>query len=198
MTKNTPIWQKKHWFNPWYLVVAFGIFGLISVFALRHNYAHMVDLREKVYTADKNNGDVETALEELRAYVIGHMNTNLNSASNGVYPPVQLKYTYERLVAASGATSTNSQVYTDAQKYCEAQIPTGFSGRYRLNCIESYIAQHGGGTVASIPDSLYKFDFVSPTWSPDVAGWSMLLAIVSLAVFLLIQLIRYIRSYLAE
>ena len=31
----------------------------------------------------------------------------------------------------------------------------------------------------NIPDSLYKFDFVSPTWSPDLAGWSLLVAIVS-------------------
>jgi hypothetical protein len=158
----------------------------------------MVSLREKVYTADKNNADVETPLENLRAYVTGHMNTNLNSASNGVYPPVQLKYTYERLVAAKGNTSANAQVYTDAQHYCEAQIPNGFSGRYRLSCIESYISQHGGASAASIPDSLYKFDFVSPTWSPDLAGWSMVLAILSLVVFLCIQLIRYIQSYLGK
>jgi hypothetical protein len=196
MAKNTPAWQKKQWFNPWYLVVAFGIFGLISVFALRHNYATMVDLREKVYTADKNDDHVEAALQNLRTYVTGHMNTNLNSASNGVYPPVQLKYTYERLVAANNKTPTNSKVYTNAQHYCEAQIPTGFSGRYRLSCIEDYISKHGGGDTATVPDSLYKFDFVSPTWSPDLAGWSLALAVLSLAVFLLVQLGRYIKSYL--
>ena len=31
---------------------------------------------------------------------------------------------------------------------------------------------------ANIPVSLYEFDFISPTWSPDLAGWSMLAAIV--------------------
>lgn len=198
MAKNTPIWQKKQRFNPWYLVVAFGVFGLISVFALRHNYAHMVDLRDKVYVADKDNGDVETALQNLRSYVTTHMNTNLNSASNGVYPPVQLKYTYERLVAASGQGTPSTSVYSDAQKYCEAQIPTGFSGRYRLNCIETYISQHGGGSATTVPDSLYKFDFVTPTWSPDLAGWSMLLALLSLFAFLAVQLYRYIMSYIGK
>jgi hypothetical protein len=110
------------------------------------------------------------------------MNTSLTSASNGVYPPIQLKYTYSRLVQSAGsqASSNNNSVYAEAQKACEAQIPTGFSGRYRLDCIEQYVEAHGGAPVSSIPDSLYKFDFVSPTWSPDLAGLSLLASLLCL------------------
>jgi hypothetical protein len=165
-----------------YLLLAAVIFGLVSVVALRHNNQHMSQLRQAVFTADEQNGDVETALENLRGYVSGHMNTSLTSASNGVYPPIQLKYTYSRLVQSAGsqASSNNNSVYAEAQKACEAQIPTGFSGRYRLDCIEQYVEAHGGAPVSSIPDSLYKFDFVSPTWSPDLAGLSLLASLLCL------------------
>jgi hypothetical protein len=165
-----------------YLLLAAFAFGLISVIALRHNNQHMSELRQAVFVADEQNGDVEKALEDLRAYVTTHMNTSLTSASNGVYPPVQLKYTYDRLVQAAGsqASGVNDSIYSDAQKHCEAQIPTGFSGRYRLDCIEQYVESHGGAPVSSIPDSLYKFDFVSPTWSPDLAGFGLLLTALCL------------------
>jgi hypothetical protein len=165
-----------------YFLVAALVFGAISVIALRNNNHHMSHLRQAVFTADEQNGDTETALENLRAYVTAHMNTSLTAASNGVYPPIQLKYTYSRLVQAAGsqASSSNNSVYADAQKACEAQIPTGFSGRYRLDCIEQYVEAHGGAPVSSIPDSLYKFDFISPTWSPDLAGLSLLATVLSL------------------
>lgn len=165
-----------------YLLLAAVIFGAVAVVALRHNNQHMAQLRQAVFTADEQNGDVETALVNLRSFVTGHMNTSLTAASNGVYPPIQLKYTYSRLVQAAGgqASASNNSIYAEAQKACEAQIPTGFSGRYRLDCIEQYVESHGGAPVSSIPDSLYKFDFVSPTWSPDLAGLSLLASLLCL------------------
>jgi hypothetical protein len=180
-----------------YLLLAALVFGMVSVVALRHNNQQMSKLRQAVFTADEQNGDVEKALENLRSYVTGHMNTSLTSASNGVYPPIQLKYTYDRLVTAAGsqASAANDNTYNDAQKACEAQIPTGFSGRYRLDCIEQYVEAHGGAPVSSIPDSLYKFDFVSPTWSPDLAGFSVLLTVICLIVAIVLSGVRLYRKH---
>ena len=109
------------------------------------------------------------------------MNTDLSSGPNSVYPPIQLKYTYERLVQAQEQAKTNDQLYTDAQHYCEKQDSVDFSGHNRVPCIEQYVQSHGGTQTpaTNIPDSLYKFDFVSPAWSPDLAGWSMLVAAIS-------------------
>lgn len=149
--------------------------------ALRSNNQHMVKLRDAVYVADKGSGDITKALNELRTYVYAHMNTSLSSGSDSVYPPIQLKYTYDRLVQAESAkvASQNTQVYTDAQHYCEQLYPGSFSGGPRVPCITQYVSDHGLKT-APIPDALYKFDFVSPRWSPDLAGWSMLLTALSL------------------
>lgn len=154
----------------------------------------MIDLRAAVFAADEQDDDVETALKDLREYVYSHMNTDLASGENAIKPPIQLKYRYERLVEAERAksqTGTADNLYIDAQNYCEASQPSGFSGSNRLACIREYLDNNGVSQDVSqivIPDSLYKFDFVSPSWSPDLAGWSIVLS----AVFFLLFIIRTI------
>jgi hypothetical protein len=171
----------------WHWAVYLAIFlasGSISVVALRHNNQTMIKLRDAVYTADKNNGNIEGALDNLRAYVYGHMNTDLSSGGNGIKPPIQLKYTYERLQASAQAQTdtANSKVYTDAQSYCQAQNPTDFSGRNRVPCVQNYVSTHGV-QPSSVPTALYEYDFISPSWSPDLAGWSLLIAGASFITF---------------
>lgn len=158
---------------------------VICISALRNNNKQMVVLRNAVYVADKNNGDVSGALNKLRAFVHAHMNTGLSSGSNAIKPPIQLKYTYERLASIEElrVQAANARVYTEAQNYCQTQNPVDFSGRSRVPCVTDYVTNHGVAAV-SIPPGLYQFDFVSPTWSPDLAGWSVALEIV--LVFVLI------------
>lgn len=162
-----------------YFLVLTLVSATICAFSLRENNLHMLKLRTAVETADKQNTNVDQALQNLQAYVTTHMNTNLSSGNGSVYPPIQLKYTYERLLDNESATAaaSNSQLYTQAQSYCQAQIPTGFSGRYRVPCIEQYVQSHDT-SLPTIPDSLYKFDFASPVWSPDLAGWSLVVTIL--------------------
>ncbi len=181
------LWTRIRPINPGYLLAAFLICSLVYLFALRANNAGMVVRRNAVYTADQKGVGVEQALQDLRAYVGNHMNTNLDDG-HGVYPPIQLKYTYERLVQAeqTRVTDANAQIYTAAQKYCETLDPNSVLGRSRVPCIEAYIKSHGTVNVRTIPDALYKFDFVSPRWSPDLAGWNLVLA----AVFLVLTILR--------
>ncbi|HSX47799.1 MAG TPA: hypothetical protein VLF63_03420 [Patescibacteria group bacterium] len=173
--------------KPKYFLIIAVLSLLISVFALRANNEHMSKLRSAVFDADKNNTNVALALQNLQSYVTHHMNTNLTSSKGSVYPPIQLKYTYQRLVQTESdqVSSGNSLLYTKAQSYCQSQIPTGFSGRTRVPCIEQYILSHSPTPVAAIPTSLYEFDFSSPTWSPDLAGWSLLTSIFSLIAFVI-------------
>lgn len=180
--------------KPWYFLAASGVSGAVSVVALRHNYQTMSHLRSVVFTADEQNGDVEKALFNLRSYVYSHMNTNLSAGPNPIYPPIQLKYRYDRLVAAQQAAQNNSQVYTDAQHYCEQLNSADFSGHNRVPCIEQYVSDHGAKAQAAIPDSLYKFDFISPRWSPDAAGWSLVFS----AVFLLVALSLFVFKFVAK
>src|SRR6185295_7521714 len=92
-----------------------------------------------------------------------------------------LEYTYERLQKKEQqrVNTTNLLIYTQAQKYCEQQNSTAFSGRTRVPCIQEYVTQNGG-SPQSVPAALYQFDFVSPAWSPDLAGWSLVLTLILL------------------
>lgn len=164
--------------RPWYFFVASAISLFIAVPALQANNLRMGELRAAVFEADEKNGDVSKALTELRDYVTTHMNTNLSAGSNAVYPPIQLKYTYERLREAN-IKQTNERLYTDAQIFCEQQKPNDFSGRSRVPCIEQYV-ENGGAAQRAVPENLYKFDFVSPLWSPDLAGFSVLTTVLFL------------------
>lgn len=182
MNKRTwhHVWTKLRKVKVRYLLAITLVCGVVCVLALRSNYQHMVSLRDAVYSADKNDGNVQGALQNLQQYVTAHMNTDLSTGNTAVYPPIQLQYTYQRLVEAQGAQlqAANSGLYTAAQAYCQAQDPVDFSGHNRVPCIEQYVTQHGEQPLPTIPDSLYQFDFVSPRWSPDLAGWSLLLTIV--------------------
>ncbi|HSX53146.1 MAG TPA: hypothetical protein VLF90_02125 [Patescibacteria group bacterium] len=191
MTKKLPhrILAKLRPISPWYLLVAAVICGSVCVYSLRNNNLNMVKLRADVFQADKSGNGVEAALKNLREYVYAHMNTSLDSGTS-VRPPIQLKYTYDRLVKAQNAQAglSSDQVYTDAQTYCQQQIPQGLSGRGRVPCITEYVSTHGAAAPKqTIPTSLYQFDFVSPAWSPDLAGWSMLLTII----FFVLFVVRY-------
>lgn len=176
-------WRYIRKVHPVYFLAATVIAGSVSVVALRHNNEHMIVLRDAVYQADKQDGDVEGALRDLRQYVYGHMNTSLASGPNAVHPPIQLKYTYERLQTAQQASlgQNNSALYGKAQQSCEAQGQTS-TAQSTILCIQNYAAANGI-QLAPIPEGLYKFDFVSTKWSPDVAGWSLVVAVFSFAGF---------------
>jgi hypothetical protein len=130
------------------LLGLFIVSALICITALRHNNQTMIKLRSQVYTADQNNRDINTALNNLRKYVYAHMNTDLSSGGNSIKPPIQLKYTYQRL--------------QDQQEE----------------------AIRRGQTPTPIPAAQYQFDFISPTWSPDLAGWSLVISVLLLLAFL--------------
>lgn len=168
------VWRYLRHVHPWYFLVLTIIFGAISVVSLRHNNENMIKLRDAVYVADKNGGDVEGALRDLRSYIYSHMNTGLASGTDAVYPPIQLKYTYERLQAAQQQElgQNNGALYGQAQQTCNASGQTA-TAQQTIDCIQQYSAEHGV-QLASIPDALYKFDFIATKWSPDIAGWSLL------------------------
>ena len=179
-----------------------AVFGVVTVFFVTLSILGLISNSngaKKRYDAliavDQAGGDVETSLKELRTFIYSHMNTQIGSEL-GVKPPIQLKGTYERLVALEEekALKSNDALYAEAQAYCESTQPSGFSGRNRLDCITTYIDTHGVKVEPKvIEDDFYKFDFVPPRWSPDVAGFSILLASVFGVVFA-IDLILYYKT----
>lgn len=179
--------KRFHIISPWYFLVAALISLSISVYALRQNNFKMIELRQAVTTADERNGDVETALANLREYVYAHMNTNLSSGQNAIKPPIQLKGRYERLAAAQQdqIKAANQAVQAQGEAICTAQFPAAGYNSPRVSCVQAYVAANAKQVASEVPAELYKFDFVSPKWSADLAGISLLFSLGFFALFLL-------------
>jgi len=177
------VWRRLHPINAWIFLGLAVFFAALGVYAMRQNNLVSIQLRDAVVEADKTDGDVEAPLRALREHVYSHMNADLSNGT-GLQQPVQLKYRYDRLVAAEKARNeeANGNIYNDAQTECEKQVPAGVSGGNRIACIEQYVSSRGVAEN-TIPDALYKFDFISPRWSPDIAGLSLLLAAICLILF---------------
>ena len=92
--KQSPIWSKIRTASSWYFVVGLVVSLGLAIVSLRNNNLTALQFRDRVNQVDKDNGDVEAALKELREYVYGHMNTNLSDGPNAIKPPIQLKYRY--------------------------------------------------------------------------------------------------------
>ncbi len=172
------LWVRIRPVSYWYFLAGFIVFGLLGLQAYRQNNIEMISLREAVFKADAENGDIEAALRDLREHVYAHMNTALTSGDTSIKPPIQLKHRYERLLTAEKerTEAANGNLYTEAQADCERRFPAGLSGSNRLPCIEEYLVSHGGVKEQSIPKELYQFDFVSAKWSFDRAGWMFILS----------------------
>jgi hypothetical protein len=179
----------RHYVTVWGFLVLAGASGLITLNAYRANSSHAKELYDHLIAEDAAGGDVEGALSDLRSYMYAHMNTAIGSPT-GVKPPIQLKGTYDRLVAAekaraADAKTANANLYNTAQQVCEKEVPNGLSGRGRVPCIEAYVTSHAQSeTVNSIPAALYQYDFASPAWSPDTAGFGIVLTAVLFLIFL--------------
>ena len=182
--KRSEVYKIFKKFNLRILVVLFILFACLSIYGLRQNNLEMIRLKNQLMTADRDDGNVNGDLNTLRSYIYNHMNTSPGT-KNGVYPPIQLKYTYQRLLAQAqaGITAQNNQLYNQAVAYCNSIEPNATADedslRQLATCEEAhYIAQPLASAYVS--PALYEFDFISPIWSPDLAGFSILISIALL------------------
>ena len=179
----------RHLVTVWgFLILAF-VSGAFSLTAYIGNSQEAKKRYDHLLAVDQAGGDVEKALYELRSYMYVHMNTTIGGPTS-VRPPIQLKGTFDRLVASeqarvAAAKATNASLYNTAQQVCEKLIPDGLSGRGRVPCITDYVTSHAVSEATTpIPEAAYKFDFVSPTWSPDAAGIGITVTAILFLVFL--------------
>ncbi len=181
------LWTRLRAFRALYFLIVAGVFLFVGVMSMRQNNLTALALRDQVLKVDEQNGDVESALRDLRLHVYSHMNSNLGGGASNIAQPVQLKFRYERLVQAEKdkVSTTNEKIYNDAQTDCEKRFPVGLSGSGRIPCIEAYVSSNSI-KEQPISDSLYKFDFIAPNWSADLAGFSLVLS----AIFLLLFAVR--------
>jgi hypothetical protein len=163
----------------------------VSILALRDNNLKMIDLYKKVEAADVSGVGTYDHLKDLQVFVANHMNAT--PPKLGSNPGIQLVKTYERAkqVESSRVTAERARVYNEAIDFCEVALPKSLLSQ-RAQCI---IDRNGSQIVTEhqIVSDLYRYDFISPTWSPDLAGWSVLIS-AALIVILLLQIVARLIS----
>lgn len=173
-----------HLLTVWGFLLLTLVSGAFTLRAYIGNSAEAKQRFETLKAVDAAGGDVEKALFELRTFVYSHMNTTLGN-DTGIKPVIQLSGTYARLVAAEKdrVKKANDDLYNKGQIECEKRYPDDFSGRVRVPCVSEYVIANAV-KEQSIPEGLYKYEFVSPMWSPDAAGYGVLLTFVLFLVFM--------------
>ena len=166
----------------WQLIILLILMGFVSATFLRLNNIGMVERRAAVITADNagNNEKIQNALYDLQRYISAHMNTDLGK---GVFLETTYNNDRNKLVAeAANDINPNGNIYAKVQEICRPQF-SRYSFAYTqctLNELDKY--QPSGKLTSSVklsPDA-YMHNFTSPLWSPDFAGWSMLICVVIL------------------
>lgn len=180
-------WRKKR-IKTGYLLIALlaGIFS--SAYFLRQNNLKMVELRDAVIVADKTGKNLDQAIENLNTHIFNHMNTT-------TVRPIELVNTYNRQAEAAiraANTSSGKDVYKEAAAACEQR---GVPLTSIAQCAAEYAAKNSPNVnpqKIQLPDkNLFTYSFVSPRWTPDLAGWSVLFTVVIL-IWLLARFVEYI------
>ncbi|MBP6037738.1 MAG: hypothetical protein KA604_00175 [Candidatus Saccharimonas sp.] len=169
----------------WQLALLLVLMLFITATFLRLNNIGMVERRNAVSAADKS-GNIEyisARIYDLQRYSAAHMN-----ADTGTF---YLQEQYNRDAQKALSDTANSSVESaranaEAEAVCHPQF-RGYSSAY-MQCFLAELAQYPSAETLpepKLPDpALYRYGFVSPLWSPDFAGWSVLVCIFIILVII--------------
>lgn len=175
----------------WQLIVLLILAGFVAATFLRLNNIDMIERRSAVLAADEagNSDTTINRLYDLQRYVATHMNTDMGK---GVYLEASYKRdTQAAYDKASLDSNPNGNIYKKAQEVCAPKF-TRYSYAY-LQCTTGELAKYPA--ASNLVDSVklpkadsYLHSFVSPLWSSDFAGWSIVVCLV-IAVMITARLI---------
>ena len=169
----------------WMVAVIWIAVFPVMLMALRVDNLRMERLRNEVMLADEtgDNVKIDAALNALGQFSSRHMNAN-----TGVF---YLQHSYERAVAAAADYANETNIYKEASEHCERLFNNRWSFAF-VQCMVNRIADHPEASVVNFPDpALFRYEFISPTFSFTVAG--MISAIwFLLALFIALRLLYYL------
>lgn len=164
----------------WQLIILLILMLFITATFLRLNNTGMVSRRNAIAAADKSGdvGQIADRLYDMQRYSAAHMN-----ASSGVMY-LQDQYNRDVQKQAENSSQTGStkalEIRRAAEEVCKPQF-NGWSPAYvqcYVNELDKHPADEVTAQIAPPSSSLYRYDFVSPLWSPDFAGFSALISVL--------------------
>lgn len=183
----------------WQLFILLILSLFVSATFLRLNNTGMIQRRDAVEGADKSGNSEETAdrLYDLQRYVAAHMNAD----PGAVYLQEQYNRDVKAAVTlASGDLDGYDTPQARADAICNPNLQShGYSKAYQ-DCMLRELSREGQvvdpGQIKLPNPALYRYSFSGPLWSPDFAGWSVVLSfllaaaiVVRLSIVLVLRLL---------
>ena len=188
--------------HTWQLVLILLVTGFAAATFARLNNIGMVERRQAVLAADES-GDQEALtqrLYDLQRFVSAHMNADPGK--------IALQHQYARdsekvkkEAEASTSANSNGNVYAKAAGVCD---PIAKRNGWRwpdpryTQCVDTELSKY---PEAKFQDKitppnlhLYEHTYVSPKWTPDFAGLSLLVCLVILAIIVARGIMLFILS----
>lgn len=186
-------WRLLKRIKVWQLVILLIVFSVASVELLRQNNLNMIERRNLVKMADEQGDDEQTAqaLASLQSYIYSHMNTSMGD--RGVYLEHTYQRAYEQAVQEGMKDdSVSRNLYNSADEACQAVFNKTYSFPAYTQCVAEKLAdQDSNDPLASVKTpsvDLYRYNFASPLWTPDIAGFVVLITFL-IAGFLLARIL---------
>jgi low affinity Fe/Cu permease len=165
----------------WQLVIVLILAVFIAMTFLRLNNIGVLDRKATVYVADEE-GDTESLRDriyDLQRYLASHMNTESST--------IVLESSYnrdlqkQRAEAAANINNPNGNIFVAVDDICGPRFRHNF--RAYNECFVAELAKYPGSSeivdyVDGPRPELYTHRFSSPLWSPDFAGWSIVVVLI--------------------
>ena len=172
---------------------------------------------KEITSQEEIDNNLKATLTELKQYTNSHIVINFiekngrNVLTFGT-GPFYLENQYNRKATTAlaeaenqlkqtGDSNPNGNVFAKAMETCKPQAIThgwAWNSPGYLNCMTGVINSYPStdqlttSLAANIPPtSLYRYDFSSPVWAPDLAGFSVLLCFL-LLIFILLRFIGFL------
>jgi hypothetical protein len=172
----------------WQLVILLILASFVAATFLRLNNIGMIERRAAVVVADKEGDEavIKSRLYKLQLYVSSHMNTDMGKG-------VGLEASYNRdkqaLMASLAEASNSSNIYKIARNVCDPKFNSkSYIYSSYLACINNELAKYPSGqninNQVKLSTEPYTHVYLSPLWSSDFAGWSVLICVVIFIIIL--------------
>ena len=177
--QSVSVLQKIQTLALWQLVVLLALMSIAIATLLRMNNVRMIERKQAVISADRSGdlGMLNERLYDLQGYVIKHM----NASTGRIFSETLYRQKINQLINDAKKT-INSQsgqnAYKTASEICDRRF-RGYSQAY-AECFLAEVNKQSSVVptpveIKTLSPNLYTVSYASPHWSPDLAGFAVLI-----------------------
>lgn len=177
--QSTSLLKKIQNLATWQLMVLLMLMTVVVATLLRMNNVRMIERKEAVLAADRSGdlGMVTERLHDLQEYSLRHM----NASTGQVFLENAYRQKINQLINDAKKTIDSQQgqnAYKIAADICDKRF-RGYSQAY-AECFLSEVNKQSSSVptpveIKTLSPNTYIHSYASPYWSPDLAGFAVLI-----------------------